>query len=518
MPEPQSRNLFGWGRTGVAAPQEALDRLLPLLGPALGIAEFPRLTAPDPAAVGLREPRFDPPDAIAALVTADRIERLLHTYGQSFRDTWRKLRGDFRSPPDYVAIPNDEAEVEALMRVAGEHAIALVPFGGGTSVVGGLECDASRTISVDLRRLDRILQIDRPSRSARIQAGIFGPALEAGLKPEGLTLRHYPQSFEFSTLGGWIATHAGGHFSTRYTHIDDFVQSVRMVTPSGMLETPRLPFDGAGPRADAAVLGSEGGFGIITEAWMRLQDAPVHRGRRSVRFPDFASGLAAARSLAQSGLEPANARLIDPFEAFGNGAGDGSTALLVLAFESAAVPVEHDLDAALSICAAHDGVADPPRDASGTEDWKQSFIRAPYLRDALVARGLVVETFETATTWDRFESLDRRLREAVVAAAGGAVFVTCRFTHLYADGPAPYYTVIAGGDPDAGLETWNRIKAATLDVLLDEGAAITHHHAVGRDHRNAFEARRKGPGLEALRATKAALDPGGVMNPGVLFR
>src|SRR5205085_3352725 len=257
----------------------------------------------------------------------------------SFRDVWRGLHRDFTQPPDVVAVPRTEDDVAALLDWCGDTAIAAIPYGGGSSVVGGVECDVDDVyvgaVSIDLRAFDQVLDIDRESRAARSQAGIYGPALEDELRPHGLTLRHFPQSFEFSTLGGWLATRSGGHYATNTTHIDDFVESLKVVTPSGVCESRRLPGSGAGPSPDRMFRGSEGTLGIITEAWLRLQDRPRWRASAGVRFQSFEAGVEAARAVAQAGLYPANCRLLDAGEAATSaGVGDGS-ALLVLGFESA---------------------------------------------------------------------------------------------------------------------------------------------------------------------------------------
>ena len=388
----------------------------------------------------------------------------------------------------------------------------------------------SRSISAPL---DQILEIDRTSRAARIQAGIYGPALEAGLRPEGLTLRHFPQSFEFSTLGGWIATRSGGHYATLYTHIDDFVESLRVVTPAGVVESRRLPGSGAGPSPDRMFLGSEGILGIITEAWMRLQDRPTFRASTSVRFAGdagFAKGAAAARALAQTGLYPTNCRLLDAGEALTSGAADGSAAVLVLGFESA----DHTLDAwmarAVECCRDAGGeIADDAvrtrTDEGATREgaagaWRNAFLNAPYLRDVLVRAAFITETFETAITWDAFESFHAAVMQATTDAVKricGSGSVTCRFTHVYPDGPAPYYTVLAPGRRGSELEQWAEIKAAASEVLATQGGTITHHHAVGRDHRPWYDRQRPDLFATALTAAKAALDPQKILNPGVLL-
>jgi alkyldihydroxyacetonephosphate synthase len=405
---------------------------------------------------------------------------------------------------------------------------AVIPFGGGTSVVGGVEGSVSRefagVVSLDLRELDRVLEVDVVSEAARIQAGALGPELERQLSEHGMTLRHFPQSFEFSTLGGWIATRSGGHFATLYTHIDDLIESVRAITPSGVWESRRLPGSGAGVSPDRMLIGSEGILGVITEAWMRVRPRPTQRASAGVRFAEFTAGAEAVRALSQSGLYPTNCRLIDADEAAVTGAGDGSHAVLVLAFESADHDVEPWMSRALALCSDHGGTWERRGSRAGGGDavgsWRESFLRAPYLRDTFVAIGVLSETFETAITWDRFPEFHASVAETARAAVReicGAGSVTCRFTHVYPDGPAPYYTILAPARRGSELEQWAEIKAAASDAVLACGGTITHHHAVGRDHRPWYDRQRPDPFADALRAAKAAVDPTGSLNPGVLI-
>jgi alkyldihydroxyacetonephosphate synthase len=379
-------------------------------------------------------------------------------------------------------------------------------------------------VSIDMAAFDRLLEVDELSRSARIQAGATGPSLERRLGEHGLTLRHFPQSFELSTLGGWIATRAGGHFATVWTHIEDFLESARAITPAGTWESRRLPGSGAGVSPDRMLAGSEGILGVITEAWVRVQPRPRHRSSAAVRFADFELGAAAVRALAQSGLNPANCRLLDPGEARLTMAGDGRAALLVLGFESVDHPVREAMARALELCAEHGGAAPEGARESAREgavgSWREAFLGAPYMRDVLVAAGVLSETFETAITWERFPALHERVTAAArtAAAAAGAepVQVNCRFTHVYPDGPAPYFTVLAPARRGDEVEQWQAIKDAVSDALLAAGGTITHHHAVGRDHRPWYDRQRPDPFAAALLGAKAAVDPGGVMNPGVL--
>src|SRR5262245_5723531 len=398
-------------------------------GERFGVALEAPIEPPKIDGINLPEPRVQPPAVLAELCTDDRYERAGHTYGKSFRDVWRALHRNFSHPPDLVALPRHEDDVKNLLEWCGDAGLAGIPYGGGSSVVGGVECDVGDAyrgvVSIDLRRLARVLEIDRTSRAARIEAGIYGPALEDALRPNGLTLRHFPQSFEFSTLGGWLATRSGGHYASLYTHIDDFVESLRVVTPSGISESRRLPGSGAGPSPDRLFLGSEGSLGIISEAWMRLQDRPRFRASTSVRFAGeqgFARGAAAVRALSQSGLAPSNCRLLDAGEARTAGAGDGTASVLVLGFESA----DHALDAWIARAAelCRDSGGEVPEDAvrTRTDDaasregaagaWRNAFLNAPYLRDALVRAAFVSETFETAIPWDAFETFHAAVMEA----------------------------------------------------------------------------------------------------------
>jgi alkyldihydroxyacetonephosphate synthase len=525
----RERSWWGWGWADEALDDAAVEAVGRAAASRFGegAGELGRRDPPPVAALALRAPRIEAPAALAHLCSADPRERASHTHGKSFRDIVRNLHGDLRHPPDLVAHPRDEADVVALLDWCSEANIAFIPYGGGSSVVAGVEADVgdgyAGALSVDLTAMDRVLDIDRASRAARIQAGALGPVLEDQLRPAELTLRHFPQSFEFSTLGGWLATRSGGHFATVLTHIDDLTESLRVVTAAGVAESRRLPGSGAGPSPDRLFLGSEGTLGVITEAWMRLQDRPRWRANASVSFTSYDAGVAATREISQAGLAPANCRLLDGNEAAVAAGAPDVAALLVLGFESADHPVDAWLDRAVEIVQAHGGTAQ--RSSSSREGsagtWRNSFLSAPYLRDALVRYGMIVETFETACTWDRFERLHARIMETALDACRrvcGGGSVTCRFTHVYPDGPAPYFSIYAPGRWGSQLSQWAEIKAAVSDVLIDEGATITHHHAVGRDHRPWYERQRPEPFALALRAAKGVLDPANVLNPGVLLR
>ncbi|MBL3556244.1 MULTISPECIES: FAD-binding oxidoreductase [Marinobacter] len=521
------RNYWGWGNEDSAFDDQQIEQLRQLVGMQFDGIEFTSQAPPALADLVMPESRLQPPQSLLPIMSTDRRDRASHTYGKSFRDIVRGLDGDYRCAPDLIARPSTEQELLDVLDYASRSGAAVIPYGGGSSVVGGTEAryegDWAGTVTVDMERFNRILEVDHQSRAAHIEGGIYGPALEAGLRPHGYTLRHFPQSFEFSTLGGWIATRSGGHFATLYTHIDDMVESTRVITPRGSLETRRLPGSGAGPSPDRLFLGSEGILGFVTSAWVRLQVRPEFRATRTVHFADFLQGAEAVRRVSQSGLYPANCRLIDAREAMINGIGNGSKHLLIIGFESADHPVEAWMERALEIVAGAGGSVQVSRektpDKGQAGDWRQQFIRAPYMRDGLIRLGLVAETFETAITWDRFEGFHQGVMETVTRVAReicGKAFVTCRFTHVYPDGPAPYYTVIAPGRRGDQVKQWDEIKLAVMAALIDMGGTITHHHAVGRDHRPGYDRQRPDLFAEVLRSAKQTLDPDGLLNPGVL--
>ena len=518
------RKHWGWGfedeQPSHAEVEEAAAGIRDHLGFGAGEVERP-LPLEE---IRLPPPRLLPPAALAGICQSDTYERAAHAYGRSYRDVVRAFRGRFDHPPDVVAHPADEAELERVLAWCADAGAAAIPFGGGTSVVGGVEPAVPEhyagTVSIDLKRLDRVLDVDSVSRAARIQAGATGPALEAQLKEHGLTLRHYPQSFEFSTLGGWIATRSGGHFATLHTHIDDFVESVRALTPGGAWESRRLPGSGAGPSPDRLLIGSEGILGVITEAWVRAQAAPRYRASAGVLFPGFGEGARAVRALGQSGLHPSNCRLLDPGEAAFTGAAPEGRALLVLGFESADHPLDAWMERALECCRDHGGEL-PVAPAVGERGeaagaWREAFLQMPYLRDTMVAAGILAETFETAITWDRLDTFVAAVRGRTEAALGEGR-ITCRITHVYPDGAAPYFTVLAPARRGSELEQWDEVKRAASDAIAAAGGTITHHHAIGRDHRPWYDRQRPEPFAVALRSAKAAVDPQGILNPGVLI-
>jgi alkyldihydroxyacetonephosphate synthase len=545
------RKHWGWGFEDQQPDRAALEATAEAIHERLGF-EVGEIEEPVPLdSVELPEPRLKPPSRFAEIFSADPYDRISHALGKAYRDVVRGFRGEFANSPDLVAFPESAEDVDVVLSVCADAGAAAIPFGGGTSVVGGVEPrmrdEYPAVVSIDLKRMDRVLEVDALSKAARIQAGATGPGLEDQLREHGLTLRHFPQSFEYSTLGGWIATRAGGHFATLYTHIDDLVESARAVTPQGEWESRRLPGSGAGPSPDRALIGSEGILAVIVDAWVRVRERPSFKLSCGVAFEDFADGAEAVREIAQSGLNPSNCRLLDAVESETSSAGPAGKAVLVLGFESSHHSVDEPIAIAIEAARAHGGEPgeirgkaaeepgpgsrrEAPPSAEPGEDpvnaWRHAFLFAPYLRDSLVACGVLSDTFETAITWDRFPDFHAEVletaRRAVAEASGGpaegpgAPRISCRFTHVYPDGPAPYYTVLAQARRGDEVAQWDEIKAAVSETVIDAGGTITHHHAVGRDHRPWYDRQRPDRFADALRAAKAELDPKAILNPGVL--
>jgi alkyldihydroxyacetonephosphate synthase len=517
----RARNRWGWGFQDAAISTADARVAAPGLVSLLGFGEIEPEEPVPPEAIELPGPRLTCPPHLRGICADDDAARTSHARGQSYLDTVRGLRGRYAHVPDLVARPRDRREIEAVLEWAGAANAAVIPYGGGTSVVGGVEPRVPErfdgAVTIDLQALDMLREVDPVSLAARIGAGASGPRIEEQLAAHGLTLRFFPQSFEMSTLGGWIATRAGGHFATHLTHIDDLVESVRAIGPAGHWVSRRLPGSGAGPSPDRMLLGSEGILGLITEAWVRVRPRPAYRAGRAVRFASFLAGAEAVRALAQSELEPANCRLIDALEAARAGIGDGSEALLILGFESADHRVDPWLDRGLEICREHGGRFDDDGGDGAVGSWREAFLRMPYLRDLLVRLGVFTDTFESAVTWERFPAFHAAVTGAVQEALGQPCLVTCRLTHVYPDGPAPYFTVLAPARRGDEAAQWHEMKAAAGRAILDAGGTITHHHGVGRDHRPWYDAQRPDAFAAALRAAKHALDPAGLLNPGVLI-
>jgi len=486
------------------------------------------------------------PQKLQHICTDHPFERLLHSRGRDFVDIARNVQGPPGAPTDLVAFPRTEADIAAVLAHCSAKNIAVVPFGGGSSVVFGVNPpeDAegfAGTITIDMLYFDKVLEVDEVSMCARVQGGVFGPSLERQLKHYGLTLRHFPQSFEFSTVGGWVATRGAGHFATGPTHIDECVESVRLLSPAGVTETRRLPGSGAGPAEHRLYVGSEGTLGVVTEVWLRLRRAPVLRASATILFKGtsddeaFMAGARAVQRVSQAGLQPANLRLVYGAEIarMAQEADLQNSAVLFVGFETP--DEQQDLDtlmrSALGLCEQCGGHVEGGWPASfvtrggGQREgiagkWGTGFMRGGYTFSAAVLAGLILNTFETSVTWDRFfggfhEEVLAASRKALAEHSDGGV-VTCRLTHVYPDGPAPYYTILARTDGDR-VQRWLKTKAAAMDAVMALGGTSTHHHAVGKLHRSHYHRELGALFATTLAAVKTVHDPAWVMNPGVLW-
>ena len=483
------------------------------------------------------------PEEIAAAVGAaavldGREHRIRRSAGRGYPDLVRLRAGRLVDAPDAVVLPGSAAEVERVLEICSREGIAVVPFGGGTSVVGGvapIRGEHRAVVSIDLGRLCRV-RLDRTSMTASLGAGLRGPQAESALRAHGFTLGHFPQSFEYATVGGFAATRSAGQASSGYGRFDDLVTSLRMQTPAGELRTLATPHTAAGPSLRELALGSEGAFGVIGEVTARVRPAPQEHRYEAWIAPDFVSGRELLRELAQAEAMPDVLRLSDEEEtrvslALSSSGGLGARALdaylglrrrrggciVICGWEGERLSLERRRAASAGLLRRAGAVA---LGARGGEAWRRGRFDGPYLRDALMDRGYLVETLETAHTWSRLGSLYEAVRKALhdsLEAQGTPPIVFCHVSHTYADGASLYFTFLARRRPGEEIEQWRAAKAAACQAIVAEGATITHHHAVGRDHAPYMRAEVGELGLEALRAVKERFDPTGVMNPGKLL-
>ncbi|WP_019853047.1 FAD-binding oxidoreductase [Actinopolyspora mortivallis] len=534
MTEPQHRTPEPmWHAWGTAADAEPLpEHLRALLTDALGVPR--RDTPPVPRErVRLRESALteEAASALAEIVGTrhlhtDEHTRLLHTGGKSTPDLLRRRAGEADEAPDAVARPGTHEEVERVLRTCARERVAVVAFGGGTSVVGGVNPDRSASsvvVALDLARLDRLLDLDTESGTATLQAGLRGPEAERLLRERGCTLGHFPQSFEYATIGGFAATRSSGQASAGYGRFDDMVLDLRVATPRGTLRPGRAPASAAGPDLRQLFLGSEGAFGVVTEVTVRIHPVPEETRHEAWSFPDFATGAAALRTLARTGALPTVARLSDETETglnlataeVGEHASSGGC-LAVTTYEGTA---EH-------VAARHAETSALLRAAGGTPlgpeaalSWERGRFHAPYLRDALLDVNAFAETLETATTWSNLDRTYRAVLNALtdsLSRQGTPPLVMCHVSHVYPTGASLYFTVACARTEDP-LTQWWRAKSAACEAIVSVGATITHHHAVGSDHRDWMREEVGELGLDVLRAVKSAVDPEGVLNPGKLI-
>ena len=542
----------GWGWTahkdGLGAREEVWAWLTGELG-------MPALLATPPRALeelSLAPSALSDEDrsGLGAIVGADRVredayERAFHTLGRSYHDLLRLRAGDLTAAPDAVVYPRGTGEVLAVLALAAERSIAVIPYGGGTSVVGGVSATRgkfSAAITLDMSAMNRLIALDALSQTAVAEAGIYGPALEKALAAKGFTLGHYPQSFEFSTLGGWIGHAGAGQASNRYGRAADWLVGVQLATPQGLLKTGDAPASAAGPQLKDLIVGSEGIFGIVTEATVRVHPLPAQSDYRGYLFHDFDSGLAAIRAASQAGVKAAMLRLSDAeetrfYRAYG---GLGKKPTIARKLGEIYLGLRHFGDKACALIAGFEGVetaaARKRFDAIARqhgalalgramgEAWRQSRFQAPYLRDPMMDRGVGVDTLETAASWSKLGALHAASRAALESAIrqtapreGAKGIVMCHVSHSYADGASLYFTAIFPRALGGEIAQWQAIKQAATEAILANGGTLSHHHGVGEDHAS-WLAREKGElGVAVLRAVKAALDPAGILNPGKLL-
>ncbi len=499
--------------------------------------------------VGLAEVRVRPSAltptqrrALVEVVGADHVRddhrtRVEHAGGRSTPDLLRRRRGDALAAPDVVVSPHDHGEVARVLERCAEHRLAVVPFGGGTSVVGGVEPERggfAALVTLDLGRLDALIDLDETAGLATFGAGVRGPAAEAALRERGFTLGHFPQSYAYLSLGGAVATRSSGQASSGYGRIDELVAGLRCATPIGELRVEHGARSAAGPDLRALLLGSEGILGVLTEVTVRVRPAPQLEQFTAHVAPSFASGAATLRALTQAGATADVIRLSDEDEtramlAQASGwqgtalqrylrvRGLGTPCLLILGWEGSREQVRRRRRLTEKTLASRRTV---PIGAPAGRAWAAGRFDGPYLRDELLDRGVLVDTLETATSWSRLGGLYQAVRTAVrttLRERGTPPLLLTHVSHLYPSGASLYLTWLARQDTGRELEQWQAVKRATGDAIVAAGGTITHHHAVGLDHRPWMHDEVGEVGLAALRAVKTALDPDGILNPGKLL-
>jgi alkyldihydroxyacetonephosphate synthase len=535
---------WGWGEDGhdVALPEQALGLLRSELGIEPGSGSPPVALEQ----VRLSDSRLDASvrSRLAAVVGEDHVlddrsARVVHAAGRSYPDLVRLRTGELDGAPDAVVEPGSAEEVQALLSACAEARVAVVPFGGGTSVVGGVDPFADgfpAVISLDLRRLDRVVDVDRTSLTATLEGGLFGPEAEHRLAEQGLTLGHFPQSFEYSTVGGWVATRSAGQASTGYGRIDELVEGLRLVSPSTEVTRRPVPATAAGPDLRELLIGSEGALGVICEATLRVRPLPSARRYEGWSFRSFEEGWEALRVMEQADASPDVMRLSDEHEtrltlalastgsateragrAYLRARGHEGGCLAIAGFEGEEDDVERRRLHSGALLRAGGGLRLGRRPG---EAWLRGRYAGPYLRDALLEHGVFVETLETATSWSNLPNLYAAVGGALrksLSERGTPPLVMCHVSHLYRSGASLYYTFLARQQPETAIEQWRAAKTAACDAIVASGGTITHHHAIGRDHAPWLTAEVGAVGVELIRAAKQRLDPAGIMNPGKLL-
>lgn len=546
----REKRWYGWGYADTAYSFDHRPTAWAYLKNNLGLADTPPGPTINPTSIQLRPSRLNEAmlGILRQVVGAESFAiedsiRLEHSLGKSYRDLIQLRQGQILNPPDAVIFPASEDQILKILAMVNEKGWIVIPFGGGTSVVGGVEPQGEKiAITLNLTRLNQIVGVDEMAHTVTAQAGIFGPDLEAALNARDFTVGHFPQSFEFSTLGGWIAARGAGETSTKYGKIEERVVSLRMATPQGLVETRRVPASAAGPALLQMIIGSEGIYGIITEATLHLSHLPTISQEHALLFRSFRAGVEAVRAIMHHDLTPALVRLSDEAETHslfamreaprgwaqvkesagrlalrfsGHSAERG--ALLLLRFEGNDPRVEAESGIALRLCeeqGAFDLGAGPVR------SWRRDRYQTPYLRDALLDRNILVDTLETATEWGNVEPLCHELTATLTKAiesTGSKAIVLTHLSHVYHDGASIYVTFLGKQSAGQELEQWQLIKDAASDCIMRSGGTISHHHGVGYEHAKWMARETGDVGLSALQALKQAFDPNGIMNPGKIL-
>lgn len=482
----------------------------------------------------------------AANLSVSADDRVNHAYGKSFADLWRARRGQFDCSPDVIVCPRDEEAIAAVLRIAADHGALVIPFGGGTNICGALHPEGTSeraVISLDMVNMDRILSIDPVSGTAYVEAGIYGPALEEELQRHGLTLGHFPDSFRYSTLGGWVATRSSGMQSDRYGNIEDLVQAVTVVTPVGRISTHNVPRRSAGPELREAFIGSEGVFGVISAVVIRLRPTPDRRIVRGFLFPDFASGIESLREIARNRLSPVMIRLNDPEKTgltfafkerqsrtsrlFARAVQKGiktftrvdpaTCCLAMVGFEGDAATIRRETSVVRRIFRRH-GAVDIGTGLNAS--FEKSKFDYPHLRDFIMDRGVVADVSETSTQWSNLTHLYHHLMRKVgtfAAAENLKVTIGCHVSHTYSSGASLYFTYAFYHPGEDALRLYRALKACTEEAFIEAGGTLSHHHAVGTEHRPWLAREVSNEQIQMIRAVKRTLDPANIMNPGKLL-
>lgn len=497
------------------------------------------------------QPEFE--DAVTAVLGVDQVrddddDRITHSFGRSYRDLVRLRAGLIDRPPDLVLYPQSHDDVVAIVHLAGDHDVTLIPFGGGTNIVGCVEpstTDKRMVATLDMRLMNRLLALDKESMTAELEPGMFGPQLERLLNAQGCSLGHHPDSFQFSTLGGWLATRSAGTQSNVYGKIEDMVVAMRVVTPCGTIETKSVPAASNGPDLNRVIVGSEGTFGIITRATMRVHPVPEFEEYRLLLFPSFRDGFRALRECVVRGVMPSMARLSDeaetdlifaakypssgvkrilhgPVKRLLKARGYSRPAALVIAFEGTRKTARQLRRAVRRILSKHRAF---DLGTAAGESWKESRYDIPFLRDYMMDYGLITDSFETSTVWSNmmplYGAVGEVLRKTLKEVTGFEGYVGNHISHLYDTGACLYYTVGVrsreGSTPEEMIEQYTTIKhAATSEIMRNRGA-LSHHHAVGYEHQPWIEQELSATGIRSLMGLKMSLDPQRILNPGSLL-